>query len=69
MGRYLWNDRKLYDYKETELQRLYEEMDQGGENWTGLKAGLFAGSLERLATARKKFDEARDELRQSLRIY
>lgn len=69
VGRYLWNDRKLYDYKETELQRLYEEMDQGGESWAGLKAGLFGGSLERLATARKKFDEARDQLRQSLRIY
>lgn len=69
VGRYLWNDRKLYDYKETELERLYEEMDQGGENWAGLKAGLFAGSPERLAAARKKFDEARNDLRNSLRIH
>ncbi len=69
VGRYLWNDRKLYDYKKTELQRLYEEIDQGGENWAGLKAGLFAGSLERLAAARKKFEEECDELRNRLRIY
>jgi hypothetical protein len=69
VGRFLWSDRKLYDYKETELRAVYEEMDQQGEDWPGLKAGLFDGSLERLAQARQRFDETREPLRQGLGIH
>jgi hypothetical protein len=69
IGRFLWRDEKHYDFKETVLEQLYREMDEAGENWPGLKAGLFGGSLERLRQARKDLDEARSRLRQSLNIW
>lgn len=69
IGRYLWRDQKEYDFKETVLEQLYREMDQAGENWPGLKAGLFGDSLERLQRARKELDESRQRLRQDLGIW
>jgi hypothetical protein len=68
IGRYLWRDQKHYDFKETIREQLYREMDEAGEGWPGLKAGLFGGSLERLQQARKELDEAWSRLRQSLGI-
>lgn len=69
IGRFLWSDEKHYDFKETVLEQLYREMDEAGENWPGLKAGLFGGSLERLQQARKEFDESRSRLRQDLGVW
>ena len=69
IGRFLWSDEKHYDYKETELERLYSEIDREGDNWAGLKAGLFAGSLQRLQDTRRKFDEARPNLRQAIGMW
>lgn len=69
IGRFLWRDKKEYDFKETVLEQLYREMDDAGENWPGLKAGIFGGSLERLQQARKEFDEARSRLQGSLGIW
>ena len=65
----MWRDVKHYDYKQTELKKLYAEMDAEGENWAGLRAGLFAGSVVRLAAVRQEFDEARPKLRQSLGMW
>lgn len=69
IGRFLWRDQKHYDFKETVLEQLYREMDEAGESWPGLKAGLFGGSLERLQQARKDLDEAGSRLRSSLDIW
>jgi hypothetical protein len=69
IGRYLWRDEKHYDFKETIHEQLYREMDEAGESWPGLKAGLFGGSIERLQQARKELDEARPRLRQDLGIW
>jgi hypothetical protein len=69
VGRYLWRDRKHYDFKKTVLEQLYQEMDEAGENWPGLKAGLFGGSLDRLQRARKVFNESGTRLRESLNIW
>ncbi len=68
IGRYLWKDVKHYDFK-TELEKLYAEMDAEGENWAGLRAGLFGGSITRLQIARQQFDDARPKLRGSLGIW
>jgi hypothetical protein len=35
-GRYLWRDEKHYNFKQTELERLYAEMDSEREKWPGL---------------------------------
>lgn len=69
VGRFLWRDEKHYDYKQTELERLYAEMDKAGDDWVGLRAGLFGGSLSRLLAARQEFDEARPNLRQSIGVW
>jgi hypothetical protein len=69
IGRVLRRDRKTQNGKQTEIDRLYEEMDQQAADWSGLKAGLFGRSLNGLAEAHKQFDEAREYFRNRLCIY
>jgi hypothetical protein len=69
IGRYLWSDHKHYDFKETDLERLYREIGDSGENWPGLKAGLFGGSFQRFQAARREFDGARPSLSQGMGVW
>ncbi len=69
LGRYLWRDVKHYDSQQTELEKLYREMNAESDDWAGLRAGLFGGSLTRLQDARDEFDEGLPRLRQNRGIW
>lgn len=55
VGRFAWRGSR-FNQEGSTSQKIGAEIEAEGSNWPLLKAGLFAGSLEQLKTAKAKFD-------------
>jgi hypothetical protein len=69
VGCFLWRDRDHLGLKESVLGDLYHEIESAAGSWSGFKAGLFDGSIDRFQFIKSKFDDDLPRLRQSRRIW